>query len=192
MLIYQHMDNISSHLGSNIVNLRKLKGLSQAQLAKVAQIPRSTLTYTESGEGNPTLSNILKISRALNVSVEELISAPMEEFRIIKSFDIPIKEQKNGSVMIQKLLPDPIAGMEIDKITLEPLSRMKGSPHIKNTKEYFYCIKGEFEIYINKQVYIVKQGDLFRFPGDRAHAYVNPHKNKKAEGFSVVAFSSTK
>ena len=58
-LIYWHMDktlaDLSVNLGRNLEQLRKKRGMSQGQLARSAGLPRSTLTYIESGEGNPSL-----------------------------------------------------------------------------------------------------------------------------------------
>ena len=70
------MDNLSEILASNILKLRRKRELSQAALASIADLPRSTLTNMESGSGNPSLQNLIKISSAFQVSVEELLSFP--------------------------------------------------------------------------------------------------------------------
>lgn len=175
-------------LAKNIEVLRRTRGLSQVQLAEVAAIPRTTLTHMESGYGNPSLQNLLKVAGALQVSVEELLSLPRSEVELIKAKDIP-KVVKKGGVSILKLLPDPVPGMEIDRIEVEPLGRMKGTPHLAKTKEYFYCTQGSMEIFLNKKRYDVSKGDVIAFPGDLPHGYVNPSKSKVAVGFSVVVLN---
>lgn len=183
------LDSLSRHLASNTIELRRNQGLSQSQLAKKAGIPRSTLTYIESGQSNPSLQNLAKLSRALQISVEELLSEPQASVKLIKASDIPV--QIKNQVQVEKLLPDPIPGMEIDRMTLEPKGRMKGTPHIERTKEYLYCASGRINLYVSGKKYELSAGDLMAFPGDGPHAYENPDSRKKATCFSVVVFAPT-
>ena len=183
------MDILAKHLASNIILLRRKLGLSQVQLSQKAGIPRSTLTYIESGESNPSLSNLAKISGALQVSVEELISQPQSNTRLLKSKDVPVELKSKNQVTVEKLLPDPIPGMEIDRMTLIPGGRLKGTPHIARTKEYLYCSSGKIAVYVNRTKYDLEAGDVLAFPGDEPHAYENASKAKKATCFSVVVFA---
>jgi XRE family transcriptional regulator, regulator of sulfur utilization len=48
-----------------------------------------------------------------------------------------------GDVSIRKLLPDPIPGMEIDRMELPPGARLVGIPHLQGTTEYLTCERGE-------------------------------------------------
>lgn len=193
MLIYWQkgdvMDNLSMYLGSNVVVLRKKQGLSQSQLAQKANIPRSTLTYIESGEGNPSLSNLVKVSNALQVSVEELLSKPHESTKLTRANEIRVMEKSGGQVLVEKLLPEPIPGMEIDKMNLAPGARMKGTPHIARTREYCYCETGKINIYVSRKKHELSAGDVLSFPGDEPHAYENANTSKKASCFSVVVFA---
>lgn len=181
------LDNLSKDLAENIIYLRKKQGLSQIQLAKRANIPRSTLTYLESGTSNPSLQNLIKISLALQVSIEELIRSPRSEVKLIKAQDVPLEKKSKNKVFVEKILPDPIPGMEIDRMTFSPNSRFKGTPHIEKTKEYLYCSSGSVRVYVKKQHFDLQEGDVLAFPGDSPHAYENLSNIKKATCFSVVA-----
>src|SRR5665213_389903 len=94
---------ISRYLADNIFALRTKKSLSQGQLAKMAEIPRSTLTHMESGSGNPSLQNLAKLSAALQVGLEELLARPRSECELRDLEDIPVV--KRGRVRVLKLLP---------------------------------------------------------------------------------------
>jgi len=62
------------NLAKNIGRLRKVKGLSQEKLARLADVANNTLIKMESGENqNPTLETLKKVAKALEVSVDELI-----------------------------------------------------------------------------------------------------------------------
>ncbi|MCJ8277347.1 MAG: helix-turn-helix transcriptional regulator [Bdellovibrionales bacterium] len=178
----------SQNLAKNIESLRKARQMSQNQLSQIAGLPRSTLTHIESGSGNPSLQNLIRIAQALQVSIEELLSQPRDEISHITSDKITVKRRKSG-IEVYKLLPDPIPSMEIDKIVLPPDGRMKGTPHTLKTKEYFHCVEGVIDIFVGKQKMTLKKGDVLAFPGDRPHAYVNPSSHKRAWGFSVVVLN---
>jgi len=55
--------------------LRKKKGLSQDQLAKLADIANNTMIKIEQGKNiNPLLDTLKKIAKALEVGIDELIN----------------------------------------------------------------------------------------------------------------------
>ena len=57
-----------------IKKLREKLRLSQEKLARLADVSNNTIINIESGkQQNPTVDTIKKISKALNVSIEELI-----------------------------------------------------------------------------------------------------------------------
>ena len=61
-------------LPQNIKKLRKKYKLSQEELAKKAGITYSTLIKIESGfNKNPTLETLVKVAKALEVGIDELI-----------------------------------------------------------------------------------------------------------------------
>ena len=62
-------------LAENIKKLRKRKGLSQDKLAKLADVTLTTLVKIESGvNDNPTIKTLKRISDALSVSVDDLLT----------------------------------------------------------------------------------------------------------------------
>lgn len=61
--------------GAAVRNMRLKKGLSQEALADLAKIDRSYMGGIERGEHNVALINIQRISKALNTTVAEVMSA---------------------------------------------------------------------------------------------------------------------
>lgn len=49
---------------------RESLGLTQERLAKISNVPRTTITKVESGSRNATLETLMKIAQALGSSVE--------------------------------------------------------------------------------------------------------------------------
>ena len=63
----------SKKLGENLRKLRLKKKLSQGDLAKSLNVDRAYISNIENGRMNPTLSTFEKISKALGVSISELL-----------------------------------------------------------------------------------------------------------------------
>lgn len=73
-------------VNKNIAYLRKQNRWTQGELAKKLNIPRSTLGGYEKGYAEPGLESILKFSKILKVSVDDLISRQLweGERRVVK------------------------------------------------------------------------------------------------------------
>ena len=181
----EDMTKISAYLAQNISYLRGNKNFSQQQLAKLAGIPRTTLTNVESGFGNPSLVNLVKIAYALGVSVDELLSRPHSECQLISASEVPVELRSNGKLKIFRLLPDKLKGIAIDRMEFEPGTTMKGHPHLPGTKEYLIVLQGEVDIYVAEEWYTVTKNDVFAFPGNQSHTYRNK-QNKPSIAISVV------
>lgn len=179
---------LSQYLGSNVASLREKRRMSQLQLADLSGVPRSSITYLESGTANPSLKNLSRIAAALQVSLEELLSPPRGACKLIKSEDVPVLKRAAGQAQLFKLLPDAIPGMEIDRLELKPWAKMAGVPHVQGTKEYLTCVQGSVILHTSGQRFRLSKGDVLAFPGDSHHAYENP-AGTKAICLSVVTMA---
>lgn len=180
---------ISRHLAHNVAALRRGRQLTQAQLARQAGLPRSTLTWIESGEGNPSLRNLVRLAAALQVGIEELLARPRADCVLIPKDEVPVHTRAGGGRQY-KLLPDPLPGMEIDRLELEPGARLRGVPHLDRTREYLTVVSGEIVLHVAGERHRVRAGDVLAFPGDRPHGYHNPGPGR-AVALSVVALATT-
>jgi transcriptional regulator with XRE-family HTH domain len=184
----EEFETLAQNLAHHLIDVRQKRGLTQEGLAKLVSLPRSTIANLESGQGNPSLINLAKISAALGVTLEQLLHPPRAICRLVEESKVPVQERSQGQVKVYKLLPDPIPHMEVDRIELKPGSQMKGIPHSSGTKEYFHCIQGEITVFIFSQKFVVKKGDVLAFPGESNHTYVNSGK-VMAIGMSFVAMT---
>jgi transcriptional regulator with XRE-family HTH domain len=64
----------NQNLAKNVKRLREAKGLSQERLARLADVANNTLIKIETEENkNPTLETLQKVTKALEVSIDDLI-----------------------------------------------------------------------------------------------------------------------
>jgi transcriptional regulator with XRE-family HTH domain len=180
------MDQTSDNLATNIRTLREARGLSQTQMAKLAGVPRPTWTNLESGAANPTLAVLVKVANALQIRLEEVLGPPRAIARVYPVATLPTRTR--GQVTVRRLLPESLAGLEIERMELPSGARMIGIPHTAGTREYLACEIGTIELAVGGTRWKLSPGDVVVFRGDQKHGYHNPGR-KEAVAYSVIAFA---
>jgi len=179
-------EDLAERLARNIRALREGRGATQAELAKLAGVPRATWGNLESGSANPTLQVLYGVANALQVSLEELLAAPRASARHYPLASLTSKQR--GAVTVRKLLPDPLPGMEFDRMALPAGARLVGIPHTAGTREYLVCEAGPLVLVASGERYQLEPGDVVVFRGDQRHSYENPGR-KTAVGYSAVVIA---
>ena len=182
-------ESTASHLAANIRQLREARGMTQEQMARLSDVPRPTWANLESGEANPTLSVLIKVAGALQVPLEELIGPPRAMVKLYKVASLPVTQR--GKVRVRKLLPESIAGFEIDRMELLAGAYMTGIPHTPGTREYLTCESGIVELSVAETKWQLQPGDVVVFRGDQKHAYRNPG-TANAVAYSILSFASAR
>ena len=178
--------SLADRLAQNVKQLRDARGLTQAQLSRLAGLPRATWANLESGAANPTLSVLHRVAGALQVTLEELVAAPRSSGRLYAAGTLPKRSQ--GAATVQRLLPDAVPGLEIDRLSLPPRGRWTGVPHTPGTREYLTCERGRLVLVASGERYELSPGDVVAFRGDQRHSYLNPDA-VPAVGFSFVCLA---
>lgn len=181
------LDKTSQWLASHVISQRKIRGWTQAQLAKVTGMTRASIALIESGGANPTLENLMKISTGLNISLNEILSRPHANCELVLSKDVPRDPRSRRGSVLKKLLPASLSNFEFDELELEAGKSFKGSPHNEGTKEFFTCTQGVVSIGVLGQLYHLKKGDVLAFPGHHPHSYSNQGRGI-ARGVSTIIF----
>ena len=176
----------AADLAANVRQLRLARGLTQAQLARAAGIPRATWAHLETGAGNPTLLVLTRVAEALQVSIEELVSRPRATVRHYRRDELRTRGRQN--VSIRMLLPDPLPGLELERMELPAGARMTGTPHRPGTREYLTCESGQLVLAAGGRRWTLEPGDVVVFRGDQPHSYHNEGA-RPAVGYSAVVLA---
>ena len=97
--------------------------------------------------------------------------------------DLP--SRRRDRVEIRKLLPEPIPGLDIERLSIPPGATMIGIPHTRGTREYLTCETGIIHLTASGEQWTLEAGDVVVFRGDQRHAYRNLGQ-APAVAFSVV------
>lgn len=74
--------------GGNLKELRKIKKLSQEDLAERVGVSRQSVSKWETGDAYPEMNNILMLCKIFNCKINDLLSNNLEDF---ESFDEEVK-----------------------------------------------------------------------------------------------------
>lgn len=86
-------------LGENILKLRKKSGLSQEQLGEKVNVTRQTISNWELNETTPNPEQLRLLSKALNVSIDELLDNDIKGVIETKVNEIDINIVKNNNLL---------------------------------------------------------------------------------------------
>jgi transcriptional regulator with XRE-family HTH domain len=175
--------DVAAHLAANLRRLREARGLSQQQAAKLAELPRPTWATLESGSANPTLSVLLRVAAALQVPIEELIGPPRDTGKLYRADALRLR--RRGAVTVRDLLPEKLAGVELERLEIPRGAVLNGIPHTPGTREYLACERGRIELATEGQLFALEPGDVVVFRGDQRHSYRNTGDGTTV-GYSVV------
>lgn len=167
----EHASSASDNLAANVRQLREARGLSQQRMATLSGIPRATWATVEAGGSNPTLAVLLKLAGALHVSLEELVGRPRATGRLVSRAQL--RGKRRGRVQITDLLPDPLPGMQLERMAIPAGAGMTGVPHTPGTREYLCCETGEVTLMASGESWTLSPGDVLVFRGDQKHSYRN-------------------
>ena len=179
---------VSRHLARNLAALRQVRKLTQEGLAKAAGVPRSTIANLESGDGNPSLTVLVKVAGALSTSIDELLASPRAKVRHWTAADLPFQARGRG-VATRNLVPEAVPEEVMEVMDFAPESVMAGTPHLPGTREFFSLLEGRVTIFVAGERYELQAGDVLGFPGNVPHSYRNNEKQAGARGVSVVVLA---
>lgn len=85
------------YFGKNIKLMRKRKGRTQDEIARVLNMKRSTLSGYENGVAQPSIDNLIRISDYFNISIDTLVRIDLSKLsesnlsEIEKGYDVYVK-----------------------------------------------------------------------------------------------------
>jgi transcriptional regulator with XRE-family HTH domain len=99
-------------IGSNIRKWRNIKDIKQKDLSVALNISEAAVSNIENDVTNITIGQLEEISIALNISIEQLLSDPLEKFRIHPASFHSIHEKEDQQHLNEEFLNAVISSLE--------------------------------------------------------------------------------
>lgn len=160
---------------------RTRAGLSLGELARSANIAKSTLSQLESGGGNPSLETLWALSMALGVAPSELLDPPRPRSQVIRAGEgsaLQAAEADYRAILLAACPPN--ARRDIYLITAEPGSARESEPHMPGVVEHVVLSGGRARVGTADDPAVLGPGDYIVYPADVAHVFEATAKGTKA------------
>ena len=129
-------------IGQRITELRKMKGLSQENLAKSVKISRSSLAQIELGNRSVNILELQKVSMVLGFSLDDFMS---EDFSV--SQDVEGKAETKTKKADERISVPTLQVNKFKNILLYILERCAGKPNVGETVLYKLLYFSDFNYY---------------------------------------------
>jgi XRE family transcriptional regulator, regulator of sulfur utilization len=165
-----------AELGKTIQRLRKAYNLSLGELSEQSGVAKSIISQIERNETNPTLSTVIRLSRALDTTVDEVLRGETSSLFIehqTKS-GIPMLESQDGLCRLAIVGPlSLVDSFQWYDFHAKPKGVLESEPHPQGTIEHLYIVSGDLEVTTGSETKIGKPGEALRYRADVQHKIVN-------------------
>jgi transcriptional regulator with XRE-family HTH domain len=177
MALYQH-DAVSVNVGERLRELREARNISMRTLAVRSGLSANALSMIERGKASPSVSTLYKLADALGISITTFFATDVERKQAVflKSDERPHVSFTRG--VFEGLGGEKFLGrVEPFMLTLEN-SANSGPRSMSHTgHEFVFCLRGELEYQVEREVYHLEPGDSLLFAAHLKHKWKNPGRN---------------
>jgi transcriptional regulator with XRE-family HTH domain len=127
------------HIGQRIAQLRKMRGMSQEDLALLVKISRSSLAQIELGNRGVEIFELQKLSQALAFSLDDFMSDDFSVSQLMSDVEDEIKNKERISPTLNL--------HKFKNVLLYILERCAGKPNVGETVLYKLLYFSDFNHY---------------------------------------------
>ena len=133
---------LQKQIGQRIAELRKMKGLSQEDLAKNVRISRPSLAQIELGNRSIDVLELQKLSQVLGFSLDDFMSKDFSA-----SQEVFVKEEKKAKKEEERISVPTLQVNKFKNVLLYILERCAGKPNVGETVLYKLLYFADFNYY---------------------------------------------
>lgn len=178
------------HISKQLKQVRLEKELTLEELAQRTGFTKGLLSKVENNKVSPPLSTLMKITRALDVSLSELFRAAEESRRIevVRKKDrISSAGTSGDGYSMNSLIQEfPDQKFEPVLVTIENPDTYQVKFYEHPGQEFIYILSGKIKYLFGDEEYFVEAGDSLYFNANVPHGAV-PQKGEKVEYLSILS-----
>ena len=164
-------------VGVRLQSIRKLKGLSQRELAKRAGVTNSTISMIEKNSVSPSISSLKKVLAGIPMSLVEFFSVDFEEnsaTQIVYKAD-ELTDLSSGTVSMRLVgKGHQVRALAFLDETYPPGSDTGEEMLNHEGEEAGVVVSGRLELTVGSELFILESGDSYYFESTRPHRFRNP------------------
>jgi len=164
-------------IGNRLRDLRKSKKMTLRELSEASGVALATLSRIETNKMTGTVKSHQAIASSLGIDLSHLYSNIRAEGNLVEyqskknRTDQFIHNDKasynilTNDVLSKKMMP------VIQKVSPGGASTIEELP--KQTEKFIYILKGECEVYVGSESYVLKKGETLYFDASLRHYFKN-------------------
>ena len=174
MALYQH-DAVSINIGERLRELREARNISMRMLATKSGLSANALSMIERGRASPSVSTLYKFAEALGISITTFFGSDAERKQVVF-----LKSDERARVSFTRGIFEGLGGeqfvgrVEPFMLTLENSANSGPRTMTHSGHEFVFCLRGELEYQVERQLYHLEAGDSLLFAAHLKHKWRNP------------------
>ena len=173
MALYQN-DAVSVNIGERLRELREARNISMRALAARSGLSANALSMIERSKASPSVSTLYKLADALGVSITSFFGSDTQKHQVVflkadqrarMSFTRGIFEGLGGEQFVGRVEPF--------LLTLESNANSGPRSMTHTGHEFVFCLRGELEYQVERQVFQLSSGDSLLFAAHLKHRWKN-------------------
>ncbi len=162
-------------VGSRMRQIRREKGLSIKELSRLAGIEEDTLSRIESGEMQPQLGTVLKLSKSLERDMGALITGQgdrpyaitrMSDRRKVVRASSP--ESSQAQYAYRGLAPD-VKGRHMEPLLVRLQPHPEEEPSLHQGEEFIFVLEGTVVLQLGEESFELEPGDSAYYQSTQPH-----------------------
>lgn len=173
-------DTDAGNIGRKIRDIRLKKEISQAQLAAEMGVTPSTISQVESNAISLSLPALLRLTRALNISIGSLFDEKQAQpaHFLFRAKSRAVSAFRVKDVTFDSILPEHSQdGMEAYVVNMAPGAEIDSHLYVSKGKEFGFILSGAVEMDMKGRTYTVNEGDAVYFTADVPSGWRNTSDN---------------
>jgi transcriptional regulator with XRE-family HTH domain len=163
--------DLNQRLGRRVRARRVERGDSLGDLARASGLSKTILSKIESGDGNPSVETLWRLSQALGVALGTLVEVEDEapRTRLIPRRSGAALAADSG--MASWMIHAGSGRTELHELSLPAGASHRSGAHLPGTEEVVLCLSGRVEAGLDGEAAELEPGDAVWFVADGPHAY---------------------
>ncbi|HPJ39228.1 MAG TPA: XRE family transcriptional regulator [Spirochaetota bacterium] len=171
--------SMSGSIGERLVALRNKKKVTLEILSEKTGLSVTHLKKIEEGKDFAPVGDILKISRALTVSPDDILKPAEGKNSDRKKERVQSFRKREEAYQYSVLTPDARnRHLRSFRVTIPPESEHPKISYQHDGEEFVYTLKGEVEIKVGSKTHHLKKDDALHFNSGIKHSLKNPGKTQ--------------
>ncbi|BAI80708.1 phosphate butyryltransferase [Deferribacter desulfuricans SSM1] len=188
----QRFTNKFINTGDNIKKLLAKKGLDKEEILDLLKIDEEEFNLILNGEVQPSVSQLLKISSFLNVTVSQLLYGTDDyEKKVVKTTPQERVVIKRKEYLVYENLAPKFSNKEVEPFLVD-IYKTKAidiDESVHNGEEFIYLIEGKVKLTIDEKEYILDVGDTIYFDSSLKHKIES--LTDKSRIFATIYYGDT-